>query len=395
MWNYLDSPAGLPHPSHTYWMPLASILAAVVPGIVGLQGFELARLPFILIAGMVAPLTAALAYSHDCQKKNAIIAGLLAVFPGYYLAYYPTTDTFAIYMVLGTIFLLLGKKFLTSTAPRQYCNGIFIGVGHWLDAPVPGRRAVMVRVCLWINALRGYTSRKVNIPGVQSGRFSLLVTLGAGLVGYLVPMGAWLTRNVILYGSLMAPGGSHALWVRSYNQLFLFPADTLTFQYWWAQGAAAILSARLQALLLNLKTAVGVQFGIVFLPFALIGAWKFRKNPVVQLGVHWLGWHVPGNDTGIPVCRFARRVFSQRGRGPTFLVVPRPRWPGNPGRVGRPDAWVEENQPGGNGISDQPGWCGCPDQPGFRIQYGARRESKDPGLESGLGRIETAGRRIG
>jgi hypothetical protein len=110
LWNYLDSPAGLPHPSHTYWMPLASIIAAIVPGIVGLRGFELARLPFILIAGMVAPLTAALAYSQDCQKKNAILAGLLAVFPGYYLAYYATTDTFAIYMVFGTIFLLLGKK---------------------------------------------------------------------------------------------------------------------------------------------------------------------------------------------------------------------------------------------------------------------------------------------
>jgi hypothetical protein len=25
LWNYLDDPQGLPHPSHTYWMPLASI----------------------------------------------------------------------------------------------------------------------------------------------------------------------------------------------------------------------------------------------------------------------------------------------------------------------------------------------------------------------------------
>ncbi len=28
LWNYLDDPAALPHPSHTYWMPLASIVAA-------------------------------------------------------------------------------------------------------------------------------------------------------------------------------------------------------------------------------------------------------------------------------------------------------------------------------------------------------------------------------
>ena len=29
LWNYLDDPAGLPHPSHTYWYPLSSILAAI------------------------------------------------------------------------------------------------------------------------------------------------------------------------------------------------------------------------------------------------------------------------------------------------------------------------------------------------------------------------------
>ena len=28
LWNYLDDPAGLPHPSHGYWMPLVSLLAA-------------------------------------------------------------------------------------------------------------------------------------------------------------------------------------------------------------------------------------------------------------------------------------------------------------------------------------------------------------------------------
>ena len=27
IWNYLDNPPGLPHPSHTYWMPLASLVA--------------------------------------------------------------------------------------------------------------------------------------------------------------------------------------------------------------------------------------------------------------------------------------------------------------------------------------------------------------------------------
>lgn len=28
LWNYLDQPQSLPHPSHTYWMPLPSVVAA-------------------------------------------------------------------------------------------------------------------------------------------------------------------------------------------------------------------------------------------------------------------------------------------------------------------------------------------------------------------------------
>jgi hypothetical protein len=29
LWNYLDDPQGLPHPAHTYWMPLTSYVAAL------------------------------------------------------------------------------------------------------------------------------------------------------------------------------------------------------------------------------------------------------------------------------------------------------------------------------------------------------------------------------
>ena len=36
----------------------------------------------------------------------------LALFPGFYLAYLPTTDAFPIYMTLGGLFVLLGAEFL-------------------------------------------------------------------------------------------------------------------------------------------------------------------------------------------------------------------------------------------------------------------------------------------
>ncbi|HRN50538.1 MAG TPA: hypothetical protein PK551_04390 [Anaerolineales bacterium] len=39
VWNYLDTPAGLPHPSHTYWMPLPSLVIAASTTVFG-AGFN-------------------------------------------------------------------------------------------------------------------------------------------------------------------------------------------------------------------------------------------------------------------------------------------------------------------------------------------------------------------
>ena len=47
LWNYLDNPAGLPHPSHTYWLPLSSILAAISMYLTGQHTYTAARLIFI------------------------------------------------------------------------------------------------------------------------------------------------------------------------------------------------------------------------------------------------------------------------------------------------------------------------------------------------------------
>ncbi|HEX9028167.1 MAG TPA: hypothetical protein VF823_03255, partial [Anaerolineales bacterium] len=63
LWNYLDDPAGLPHPSHAYWMPLASFLAAAGMWASGAVGFWAGRLGFLLVAACLPPLTAGLAYA--------------------------------------------------------------------------------------------------------------------------------------------------------------------------------------------------------------------------------------------------------------------------------------------------------------------------------------------
>jgi hypothetical protein len=55
IWNYLDEPQALPHPSHGYWMPLASIVAAFGMFVTGEHTYAAARLGFILLAALVPP----------------------------------------------------------------------------------------------------------------------------------------------------------------------------------------------------------------------------------------------------------------------------------------------------------------------------------------------------
>ena len=56
LWNYLDDPAGLPHASNLYWMPLTAVLVAPGLALFG-ETFRAAQVPLVLLSPLV-PLIA-------------------------------------------------------------------------------------------------------------------------------------------------------------------------------------------------------------------------------------------------------------------------------------------------------------------------------------------------
>lgn len=110
LWNYMDNPVSLPHPSHSYWMPLASIIAAIGMKIAGQNTWFAGRIIFLIIAASIPVITSTLAFSISKRRDLALISGLLAIFAGYYSAFMPITDTFGIYMMLGGVFFLIVQK---------------------------------------------------------------------------------------------------------------------------------------------------------------------------------------------------------------------------------------------------------------------------------------------
>jgi hypothetical protein len=281
LWNYLDDPVSLPHPSHTYWMPLASIVSALGMWLTGQATYAAGRLPFLLLSACVPALTAALAFSVSRQVRLAIISGLLSAFSLYYAPFMPVPDNYALYMLLGAVFLLL--------APRRE---------RWIPVPLGALAGLMTLArsdgLLWLG-LAGLTimwNSHQRSDGMSIAlRQWLRRIIPAGflvLLGYLLTMGWWHIRNLDLFGSLLTPGGGRLLWLQNYNQTFIHPPENLTRESFLQAGWDLALQNRLRAFASNFSNAFAAQGGIFLFPFILIGLWQLRHELRTKIAV--TGW---------------------------------------------------------------------------------------------------------
>lgn len=272
LWNYLDDPQGLPHPSHTYWMPLSSLIAAAGMWIAGNYSYPSGRLGFIVIAGLVPVGTAALAYNFSKRRELALISGLLAVFSIYYAPFLAVPDNYGPYLLLGGLyFLILGSR-------RNY-SYFFLGLLAGLLTLARSDGLLWFGVTFLVIAWRFVSDRRVG---------ATFLTFFLAICGFTFIMGPWFLRTYSIYGTPLAPGGGHLLWLKTYDETFIYPANQLTLQSWLTQGWSQIISARLMALRWNLLNTFAAQGGIFLFPFILIGIWKHRKDERVRFGL--LGW---------------------------------------------------------------------------------------------------------
>jgi hypothetical protein len=281
LWNYLDDPARLPHPSHTYWMPLASIVSALGMWLTGQSTYAAGRLPFILLSACVPLLTAALAFSVSRQTRLAMVSGFLSIFSLYYAPFMPVPDNYALFMLLGGAFLLL--------APRRE---------KWIPVALGALAGLMTLArsdgLLWLG-LAGLTvmwKDTHKIEGVKNTFTEWLrLIVPAGflvILGYLLTMGFWHVRNMNLFGSLLTPGGGRLLWLQNYNQTFIYPSEGLTRESFLQAGWNSALQNRLRAFSANFGNAFGAQGGIFLFPFILIGLWQLHRDLRTKLAV--TGW---------------------------------------------------------------------------------------------------------
>lgn len=273
LWTYIGAPSYLPSPSHLYWMPLTSVLAAGSMVLFGRVGsYEAAQFVFILLFWFTTWIGFGLGRILGGSNRHAWLSGLLTIFSAYFSRYWGAIDTFAPYGFFGASTLMMmgyGVKIqrLRFSSMLWFMVGVGSGLGHLTRADGLLLPLVGVAILCW--------------PGKHWRSLDLLKPRFVGLiclcVGYLLIMIPYFIRNLTAIGSILPLGGTQAIWFTEYNDLFSYPPDANP-QTFFAEGWHLMLSTRWEALTNNFLTFIAVEGSIVVAPLMLIGLWSRRKD---------------------------------------------------------------------------------------------------------------------
>jgi hypothetical protein len=288
LWNYLDPVLRLPHPSHLYWMPLASLVAAPFVALAERLGgaglsntalFRAAQVPFVLAAALLPLVSYAVAALVSGRRRHAVAAALLTIFSAFYLPFWAQTDAFALFGLAGAGALVGGYLGVRRASGRWlFVAGLAAGLAHLARADGVLVLAMVLGAGLW-NAGRSAWRP----PASFRGGLRALAPLAWVLAGYLLIMSPWFGRNLLVMGAPLVPGGLRMVWLTNYNDLFNYPADNLTPARFLAAGWGAIGRDKWGAVQTNFGNVVGPLSSIVAFPFAVAGLWQLRRHGLFVL----------------------------------------------------------------------------------------------------------------
>jgi len=268
IWNYLDPPAELPHAGYLYWMPLTAML-----GWLGLEAlgdsFRAVQMPFVLLSALLPLVAYAVAWDLTGKHRHALLAGLLAVFPGFYAHVFALPDNFAPFALAGSACLWASGRGLRDRHLAWFAvAGLAAGFAHLARAD--GLLVAGIAALAALLTLRGPSAGR---DGVRTAALALLLVVA----GYLSVMGPWFVRNGLVAGAPLAGSGLKTLFLTDYDDMFAY-GHPLTLDAYLAWGWPAILKSKWDALLLNVQRLWVEDLLIVLLPLSTLGLWRLRRD---------------------------------------------------------------------------------------------------------------------
>ena len=277
IWNYLEPPAGVPHAGYQYWMPFAAMLGGLGMALLG-DSFRALQAPFVLLSALLPLVAYAVAWDLTGKHRHAILAGLLAIFPGFYAHVLVLPDNFAPFALAGSICLWAAGRGLCDRRPLWFgVAGLAAGFGHLTRADGILLAGVALAAAGPVARHRATVPRSTQSSPREKGLGILAANLAMVVAGYLLVMGPWFIRNWRVFGTPLAGAGIQTLFLTSYDDMFAYGRPP-TLQTYLAWGWGPILKSKAEALLLNLQRLWIENLLIFLLPFSALGLWRLRRE---------------------------------------------------------------------------------------------------------------------
>ncbi|HSH01191.1 MAG TPA: hypothetical protein VLL52_01645 [Anaerolineae bacterium] len=271
IWQYLDNPTTLPTPSHSYWPPLASILAAL--GYTLNNSFRAAQLPFWLLTSTLPLLSYYISHRLGGQRWQNITAALFTTAGGFYANSWNQPETFAPFAWLGALIILnLGH-------PRHYRHWLTIGLLTGLAHLTRADGILFLGLAGLIALGNALNWQRPNLPQLHDQLRPLTLNILALFAGYLIITAGWFWRNWQTLGYPLPIAGTQTIFLTNYNDIFAYGRQ-FTLDSYLAWGWDNILSSKIQAINFSILNFIAIN-GLIFLtPFLLIGlVTNSRRHP--------------------------------------------------------------------------------------------------------------------
>lgn len=285
IWQYLDDPPGIPTPSHTYWMPLPSILAAAGYTLTGT--FSGAQIPFWLLAGLLPLLTYLISLQFTQARWQVWVACLFTAVGGYYARFFNQPATFAPFAWAGGICLL----FLAWGHTRQkghwwLAAGLAAGAAHLTRAD--GLLFMIVAGLMWLFEVRDWWRRRQT----TSDRFPIAPLL-LSIAGYLLVMGGWFIHNMQTLGRPLTTAGTQTIFLTHYNDIFAY-GRSFDLNHYLAWGWGNILQSKLEGVNLAFQSFIAYCTLLFLGPF-IVWSWiKWGRQKDLWPLLRPMSWYALG-----------------------------------------------------------------------------------------------------
>jgi 4-amino-4-deoxy-L-arabinose transferase-like glycosyltransferase len=334
IWNYLDPPDRLPQPGYSYWLPLTALMGWLGLAALG-DTFAALQAPFVLLSALLPLVAYGLAWDLTQKRNHALLAGLLAVFPGFYSHVLVLPDNFCPFALAGSLCLWAAGRGLRDGRPAWFAAaGLAAGLGHLARAD----GLLLLPVVLLAAATAAVGEQKTIQARLLDGALAL--------AAYLLVMGPWFLRNWQVAGGPLPGAGLQTLFLTDYDQIFTYSSGP-SLQGYLAWGWGAILASKAEALLLGLQRLWVENLLVFLLPFSALGLWRLHRQRLLWpffvytpalFGAMTLAFTFPGTRGGLYHSGGALLPFFFAAAGPgleALLLWAARRLPGwNPRRAG-------------------------------------------------------------